>query len=284
MGAEVQHAVAFADGPGGGNPCPVVLGAGGGADAQMQAAAAAFSHETCFVLEPSDRQAAVRLRYFVPRHEMEMCVHATVAAAVLLDLPEGAAVQTPLGLRRIERPGPGEAVVEQFLPDVGPPVADAGPWLAALGAGAHALGEGPVMVVSTARPKLLIPLADERALDGLQPDFPALWALCDAAGATGVYAFTEHAEGGDAAPPQFPVRAGYDEDPATRVGGRAPGAHPPPPRGQGGGAGAGLPASSRCAPATTRTRPPAWRPARWAPTSPSAGRRRRSRGRSCAGG
>src|SRR4051794_4238285 len=127
MGAEVQHAVAFADGPGGGNPCPVVLGAGGGADAQMQAAAAAFSHETCFVLEPSDPQAAVRLRYFVPRHEMEMCVHATVAAAVLLDLPDGAAVQTPLGLRRIERPERGEAVVEQFLPRGGAPGAAAGP-------------------------------------------------------------------------------------------------------------------------------------------------------------
>src|SRR3954469_15887831 len=225
MGAEVQHAVAFADGPGGGNPCPLVLGADGWTDAQMQAAAAAFGHETCFVLEPSGPDAAVRLRYFVPRHEMEMCVHATVAAAVLLDLPEGAAVQTPLGLRRIERPERGEAVVEQFLPDVGPPVTDAGPWLAVLGAAAHALGEGPVMVVSTARPKLMIPLADERALDGLEPDFPALWALCDGAGATGVYAFTEQAEGVDAAARQFPVRAGYDEDPATGVAACALGAY-----------------------------------------------------------
>ena len=57
----------------------------------MQAAAAAFGHETCFVLAPTsaaegEAGADVRLRYFVPRHEMEMCVHATVAASVLLGL------------------------------------------------------------------------------------------------------------------------------------------------------------------------------------------------------
>ena len=87
-GASVQHTVAFADGPGGGNPCPVVFGAGAWDDTQRRAAAAAFGHETCFVLDPppGGGGAAVALRYFVPNHEMEMCVHATVAAAVLLGL------------------------------------------------------------------------------------------------------------------------------------------------------------------------------------------------------
>ena len=73
------HAVAFADGEGGGNPCPVVAGADGWDTEAMQAAAAAFGHETGFVLEPEPGvDADVRLRYFVPRHETEMCVHATV--------------------------------------------------------------------------------------------------------------------------------------------------------------------------------------------------------------
>ena len=82
----VAHTVAFADGPGGGNPCPVVFGAEGWSDEEMRAAAAGFGHETCFVLPPSSPAsgAAARLRYFVPNHEMEMCVHATVAASVLL--------------------------------------------------------------------------------------------------------------------------------------------------------------------------------------------------------
>jgi len=98
MRAEVLHAVAFADGAGGGNPCPVVFGADDWTDAQLQAAAAAFGHETCFVLDPTADEALVRLRYFVPNHEMEMCVHATVAAAVVLGLPDDARVQTPLGV------------------------------------------------------------------------------------------------------------------------------------------------------------------------------------------
>ncbi|MDT4913388.1 MAG: trans-2,3-dihydro-3-hydroxyanthranilate isomerase, partial [Pseudonocardiales bacterium] len=65
---------AFADGPGGGNPCPVVFGAAAETTSQLQARAADFGVETAFVL-PAEQGGDVRLRYFVPRHEMEMCVH-----------------------------------------------------------------------------------------------------------------------------------------------------------------------------------------------------------------
>ncbi|HEY6761453.1 MAG TPA: PhzF family phenazine biosynthesis isomerase [Baekduia sp.] len=222
MSATVTRCVAFADGPGGGNPCPVVRGAEGWTDAQMQAAAAAFGHETCFVLAATTG-AAARLRFFVPRHEMEMCVHATVAASVLLELEGGAAVETPLGVLRVARPDRGSAVVEQFAPEVGPVVEDLGPLVAALGGGVVPVGE--VRSVSTARAKLLVPIADEPALDGLTPDFEALWALCDALKTTGVYAYTLNTgDDIDAAARQFPVRAGYDEDPATGVAACALGA------------------------------------------------------------
>lgn len=70
----------FADGAGGGNPCPVVLDADGMSDARMLAFARRHDLECAFVLPSSDPRAAVRLRYFVPRHEMDMCVHATIAA------------------------------------------------------------------------------------------------------------------------------------------------------------------------------------------------------------
>jgi PhzF family phenazine biosynthesis protein len=223
--AEVQHAVAFADGPGGGNPCPVVFGADDWTGAQLQAAAAAFGHETCFVLDPADPGAALRLRFFVPNHEMEMCVHATVAAAVVLGLPDATPVQTPLGVLGVRRTDGGGALVEQLPPQAGPAVADPAPLLAALGAPAAALGDGPVLPVSTARAKLLVPLAGEAALDGLTPDMEALWGLCDELGVTGVYAYTLDARGADAAARQFPLRAGYDEDPATGVAAGALAAH-----------------------------------------------------------
>ncbi|WCB95909.1 putative isomerase YddE [Baekduia alba] len=218
----VDHWVAFADGPGGGNPCPVVRGADGWSDAEMQAAAAELGHETCFVLAPSGgADAVVRLRYFVPRHEMEMCVHATVAASVALGLEDGAGVETPLGVRRVWRPSAGAALVEQFAPEVGPVVEDVDAVAAVLG-GARPVAE--VRSVSTARAKLLVGLADEATLDGLAPDFEALWTLCDLLGTTGIYAYTLNARDADVAARQFPVRAGFDEDPATGVAACALGA------------------------------------------------------------
>jgi PhzF family phenazine biosynthesis protein len=217
--ATVVHCVAFADGDGGGNPCPVVFGAEGWDGERMRAAAARFGHETCFVLDPEDGvEADVRYRYFVPNHEMEMCVHATVAATVLRG--RDARVQTPLGVRAVRvDAAAGRAVVEQFPPAFGPPVAEDDALAAALGGARPA---GLVRSVSTARAKLMVPLADEAALDALAPDLDALWSLCERLDVTGFYPYARDA---DVAARQFPLRAGYDEDPATGVAACALGAH-----------------------------------------------------------
>ena len=50
----VHDTVAFADGEGGGNPCPVVVGADAWTPDEMRAAAEGFGHETAFVLPPED--------------------------------------------------------------------------------------------------------------------------------------------------------------------------------------------------------------------------------------
>jgi PhzF family phenazine biosynthesis protein len=220
--ATVVPTVAFADGAGGGNPCPVVFGADGWDAERMRAAAARFGHETCFVLAPQDGvEADVRYRYFVPNHEMEMCVHATVAATVLRG--RDTRVQTPLGVLAVRVEG-DRAVVEQFPPRLGAPVEDVAPVLAALGARPDDLA-GPVRSVSTARAKLMVPLVDEATLDGLAPDVDALWAVCERLGVTGFCPYTLNARDADAAARQFPLRAGYDEDPATGVAACALGAH-----------------------------------------------------------
>jgi trans-2,3-dihydro-3-hydroxyanthranilate isomerase len=217
--------VAFADGGRGGNPCPVILDADGWDAEQMQATAAGFGQETCFVLTPDADGADVRLRYFVPRHEMEMCVHATVAAAVLLG--DVTRVQTPLGVRQLWING-DHALVEQFPPAFGAPLHDPAAVLAALGAraGDLAVGSGPVQAVSTSRPKLMVPLASEAALDALAPDFEALWVLCERLEVTGVYPFAPADDDPElTAARQFPLRAGFDEDPATGVAACALGAY-----------------------------------------------------------
>jgi PhzF family phenazine biosynthesis protein len=212
----------------------VVLGADGWPVERMQAQAAQFGAETAFVLTP-DAGGDVRLRYFVPRHEMEMCVHATVAATIVLGqagrLPRSpASVETPIGRLDVTWDAAAStATVEQLAPRFGPELSpDArGRLLAALGitVGDLATDAGPVRSVSTARPKLMIALRSEAVLDALVPDFAALWSLCEELEVTGCYPFTLQVAGAEVAARQFPVRAGYVEDPATGVAACALGAH-----------------------------------------------------------
>ncbi|MHB8431215.1 MAG: PhzF family phenazine biosynthesis protein [Acidimicrobiales bacterium] len=217
----------FADGPGGGNPCPVVLDAASLSDEEMQSAAAGFGAETVFVLPPRSG-GDVRLRYFVPRHEMEMCVHATIAASVVL----GAAGLLPASRARIESPlgllgvtwAADSAIVDQFVPLFGAPLDDITLVAAALRIAAVAIA-GPVRAVSTSRPKLMVPLRTEAALDALDPAHELLWQVCDQLDVTGFYPYAEPADGADLAARQFPRRAGYVEDPATGVAAAALAAH-----------------------------------------------------------
>jgi len=79
----VLHFDAFSARPGMGNPAGVVLDASGLGEAAMQAIARAVGfNETAFVL-PSTR-ADLRLRYFTPGHEVDLCGHATIGSVVAL--------------------------------------------------------------------------------------------------------------------------------------------------------------------------------------------------------
>src|SRR4029077_9961873 len=83
MDFRVHHYEAFSPEPGKGNPAGVVLDGRGLSDATMQEIAkrVGFS-ETAFVL-PSEA-ADLRLRYFTPGHEINLCGHATVASLFAL--------------------------------------------------------------------------------------------------------------------------------------------------------------------------------------------------------
>ena len=84
--ARVFHTRVFASEPNGGNPCPVVLSADGFSDEQMQSMAGWLGRDTAFVLQPRLAGANLRIRYFVPGHEMGVSGHATIAAiAVALE-------------------------------------------------------------------------------------------------------------------------------------------------------------------------------------------------------
>ena len=83
MNVTVYHYEAFSIQPGKGNPAGVVLDGGAYTDLDMQAIAHQVGfNETVFVL-PSHR-ADVRLKYFTPGHEINLCGHATMAALYAL--------------------------------------------------------------------------------------------------------------------------------------------------------------------------------------------------------
>jgi trans-2,3-dihydro-3-hydroxyanthranilate isomerase len=215
--------VAFADGPGGGNPAPIVTDADHLSAEQMQQAAADFGFETAFVLAP--RAGGVRrFRYFVPRRELEMCVHATVAAVAMLmqagTVPGEVALETPQRPRRVVRDQQDQVMVQMAKPEIAGSAPTVAEIAAALRIPPSAVG-GPlrlVQTVSVARAKTIVPLSEEAVLDSLKPDFPGLEALCERYGSTGIYAFALSASGRyQVAARQFPVRVGYPEDPATGV-------------------------------------------------------------------
>jgi PhzF family phenazine biosynthesis protein len=69
----------------GGNPCPVVIDASELDARAMQEVAARHGHESAFVLPPPSADYDHAFRFFVPRHEMEMCGHATIGALWVLN-------------------------------------------------------------------------------------------------------------------------------------------------------------------------------------------------------
>ena len=84
MKIKVLHYDAFTDKPGKGNPAGIVLNAGELSEEQMLATAAAVGfNETAFILPSS--AADMRLRFFTPGQEMDLCGHATVASLYMLD-------------------------------------------------------------------------------------------------------------------------------------------------------------------------------------------------------
>jgi trans-2,3-dihydro-3-hydroxyanthranilate isomerase len=222
---QVQHWRVFPRGAAGGNPCPLVTDARELTAGQMQAIAAHYGHESGFVTSLSG--STVGLRYFVPRHEMRMCVHATIAAVAALvtsgTLTGGhVAIRTASGEHEVTWDGgdPPAVTVGQLRPWFGPPAAVHAELAAALGLPAGSISpSAEIRPVSVSRAKLIVPVRDADAVHAARPDFPALWTLCSRLETTGAYAFAPHPDGDPShlVARQYPVDAGYPEDPATGV-------------------------------------------------------------------
>nr|WP_240619862.1 PhzF family phenazine biosynthesis isomerase [Cupriavidus neocaledonicus] len=221
----------FVRAPGGGNPVPLVADAQGMSEAEMQQVAARHGHESAFVLPPSAEGADLRLRFFVPRHEMEMCGHATVGALWALRqwgrwTTPAARVETLSGIVAARWDEAAQRVwISQ--PPVQASALDAARRRAVAAVlGLPGEGGGHAMTnACTSRVKTLVAMPDVAALAALRPDFARMAALCDAIGSTGLYPYADAATDDPPAPPatravharQFPRASGYPEDAATGI-------------------------------------------------------------------
>lgn len=224
---EIIHTVVFAEKEGGGNPCPVVLGADGLTDSRMQEMTREFRQESAFISPCEKPGCRFKVRYFVPDHELAMCVHATIACVTVL-IEKGflngqsTVLETKAGEIHVEwerQEGKTLVLVDQFLPEYQEKNPTRQEVCHALRISEKELGDTPVESVSTSRFKLIVPLKEKSTLDQLNPDFEELWNLCDQYDTSGFYPFVVEKRGGACVlhARQFPNRAGYPEDPATGV-------------------------------------------------------------------
>src|ERR1700760_756527 len=166
----------------GGNPCPIVVDAAALSDADMQGIAADYGHESGFVLPSRRDDADYVFRFWVPRHEMEMCGHATIGALWTLAVTG----QLQSGQIRIDtRSGPVTGFVDMVRPDdpyveITQPVGKVvdltrdqeASVLAALRISRHDLLDLPLQNAVTSRVKTLIPMKSVDRLNELQTSMP----------------------------------------------------------------------------------------------------------------
>ena len=212
----------------GGNPCPIVVDASSLASAGMQSVARHFGHESGFVLPAPGLDSDYTFRFWVPRHEMEMCGHATIGALWALAIKgrltgEQVRIQTLSGpvTGYVDGGSSGEPSVEISQP-VGKVVdltrAEEEQVLSALKISRGDLLDLPVQNAITSRVKTLVPMRGVRQLNELVPDSVQIEACCDRIGSTGLYPYAiEHQGERRFEARQFPKSSGYPEDAATGI-------------------------------------------------------------------
>jgi PhzF family phenazine biosynthesis protein len=183
-----------------GNPATVVLDADGQSDATLISIAREFSHaEVAFVCAATAPDHDVRLRFFNARKEAPFVGHATIAAhAVLLAVGRRASgvwrQHSGTGIMEVRVHEGQETLVEfrQTVPDMDAPI----PFKStlrvaeALRLPATQLHETmPARIARKGSTRLLVPVADARALKLLAPNMDTLLSLGTELGTDGFFVF-----------------------------------------------------------------------------------------------
>lgn len=183
-----------------GNPATVVLDADGQSDAALMSIAREFCHaEVAFVSAATAPDHDVRLRFFNARKEAPFVGHATIAAhAVLLAVGRrGSGVwrqHSGTGIIEVRVDESQEAQVEfrQTAPDLDAPIPFKNTLRVAeaLRLPATQLHETmPARIARKGSTRLLVPVADARALKSLAPNMDTLLSLGTEFGTDGFFVF-----------------------------------------------------------------------------------------------
>jgi predicted PhzF superfamily epimerase YddE/YHI9 len=209
MSAPLFHVDAFTAAPFAGNPAAVVLLPSWPDDIWLARVAAEMNlSETAYVVREPGAASDFRLRWFTPAVEVDLCGHATLAAAHVLwgqgeaPVDRAIAFHTRSGILGARRAGELIELDFPLLPDA--------PGAAPPGL-ASALGREPKYVGGQAM-DLLVELESEAEVRGLTPNFSALkeipvrGVIVTAVSSDPRYDFVSRF---------FAPRAGVDEDPVT---------------------------------------------------------------------
>lgn len=222
---------AFSSRPLYGNPAAVVFDADDIPDETMQKIAREMNlSETVFILTPTTPEADYRVRIFTPASELPFAGHPTIAAAhaVLSNFPEKAGAsllrqECGIGLIPVEVvPSPAGRLLRMTQVPPAHRSADLsrGEIAQMLGCSETDLAAGPIEVISTGVPWLIVQLARFEAISALAPDYGRIASRCGELRAAGLTVFAER---GDDAPIRLRVRTfapgeGITEDPVCGSG------------------------------------------------------------------
>lgn len=207
MGQRIVQVDSFTDRPFAGNPAAVCVLPAAADERWMKDVAREMNLSETAFLHPE--AGGWRLRWFTPAAEVDLCGHATLAAAHVLwedahlEPAATASFQTRSGLLTANR---RSEWIELDFPATAPAAAAAPVGLL------EALGVGRVVAVGRSRFDFLVELEDGAQLRALRPDFGAL-ARVDARGV--IVTAASDVAGADFVSRFFGPAVGVDEDPVT---------------------------------------------------------------------
>ena len=215
---EVYTTNSFAEETGGGNPAAVVLEADSFSEQKMQEIAREIGFsETAFVLRSS--KADLKVRYFTPVREVDLCGHATIAVFSLLRDLE-ILTQGQYRLETVQEELQIEISHDSVMMELSRPVFFEYPDRKEVAESLNIeeedlLAEHLPQFVSTGLKDLIIPVRTKEVLDHIRPDFDKITRLSDRYDAEGYHLFALDQQIVTAYTRNFAPSLGISEESAT---------------------------------------------------------------------